>query len=354
MNNLKIAFFDAKPYDIESFNEVNSAYGFTVKYFKFHLTPDNVVLAQGYDAVVIFVNDTVDAAMIGQLKESGVKLIALRSAGFNNVDLKAALNNIRVARVPAYSPHAIAEHTVALMLTLNRKVHRAYFRTRDTNFALNGLLGFDMNGKTAGVIGTGRIGRVLVKILRGFGMEVLLTDNYPDAAFAAETGSSYVSLEELYRRSDIISLNCPLTRETEFMINSSSIGMMKKGVMLINTGRGKLIRTADLIEGLKSGQVGSAGLDVYEEESQFFFEDLSDRVLADDVLARLLTFNNVIITSHQGFFTREAIRNIAETTMKNIDDFFAGRTLENEVCYNCSNQPGSPKPEKEPCINCGK
>ena len=337
MNNRKIAFFDAKPYDIESFNEVNRSYGFTVKYFKFHLTPDNIVLAQGYDAVVIFVNDTVDAAMIMQLKEYGVKLIALRSAGFNNVDLKAALNNISVARVPAYSPYAIAEHTVALMLTLNRKVHRAYFRTRDTNFALNGLLGFDMHGKTAGVIGTGRIGRVLVKILRGFGMEVLLTDNYPDASFAAETGSRYVSLEELYRESDIISLNCPLTRETEFMINYSSISMMKKGVMLINTGRGKLIRTADLIEGLKSGQVGSAGLDVYEEESQFFFEDLSDRVLADDVLARLLTFNNVIITSHQGFFTREAIRNIAETTLKNIDDFFAGRKLENEVCFNCRN-----------------
>ncbi len=316
MNNIKIAFFDAKPYDTESFNELNREFGFTIKYFKFHLTPDNVVLAQGYDAVVIFVNDTVDADMIMKLKEYGVKLIALRSAGFN------------------------------------RKVHRAYFRTRDTNFALNGLLGFDMYGKTAGVIGTGRIGRVLVNILRGFGMEVLLSDSHPDTAFAAETGSTYVSLEELYRRSDIISLNCPLTRETEYMINSSSIAMMKKGVMLINTGRGKLIRTADLIEGLKSGQVGSAGLDVYEEESQFFFEDLSDRVLADDVLARLLSFNNVIITSHQGFFTREAIRNIADTTLKNIDDFFAGRKLDNEVCFNCSNLPAGRKPEKAPCSVC--
>ncbi len=337
MSTVKVAFFDAKPYDIESFNELNRAYGFTIKYFKFHLTPDNVVLVHGYDAVIIFVNDTIDAEMIMKLKEYGVKLIALRSAGFNNVDLKAALNNISVVRVPAYSPHAIAEHTVALMLTLNRKVHRAYFRTRDTNFALNGLLGFDMYGKTAGVIGTGRIGKVLVGILRGFGMEVLLNDMYPDEAFAAETGSRYTSLEEVYRSSDIISLNCPLTRETEYMINSSTIAMMKKGVMLINTGRGKLIRTADLIEGLKSGQIGSAGLDVYEEESQFFFEDLSDRVLADDVLARLLTFNNVIITSHQGFFTREAIRNIAETTLKNIDDFFAGRKLVNEVCFNCGN-----------------
>lgn len=337
MSTVKVAFFDAKPYDIESFNELNRDQRFTIKYFKFHLTPDNVVLAQGYDAVIIFVNDTVDAEMIMKLKEYGVKLIALRSAGFNNVDLKAALNNISVVRVPAYSPHAIAEHTVALMLTLNRKVHRAYFRTRDTNFALNGLLGFDMYGKTSGVIGTGRIGKVLVGILRGFGMEVLLNDMYPDEAFAAETGCRYTTLEEVYRASDIISLNCPLTRETEYMINSATIAMMKKGVMLINTGRGKLIRTADLIEGLKSGQIGSAGLDVYEEESQFFFEDLSDRVLADDVLARLLTFNNVIITSHQGFFTREAIRNIAETTLKNIDDFFAGRKLVNEVCFNCGN-----------------
>ncbi len=337
MDKLKIAFFDAKPYDIESFNELNSKYGYTIKYFKFHLTSDNVVLAQGYDAVVIFVNDTVNAEMIMQLKEYGVKLIALRSAGFNNVDLKAAFDNIRVVRVPSYSPHAIAEHTVALMLTLNRKVHRAYFRTRDTNFALNGLLGFDMYGKTAGVIGTGRIGKVLAGILRGFGMEVLLNDMYPDEQFAAQTGCRYVSVEEIYRDSHIISLNCPLTKETEFMINSSTIAMMKRGVMIINTGRGKLIRTADLIEGLKSGQVGSAGLDVYEEESQFFFEDLSDRVLGDDVLARLLTFNNVIITSHQGFFTREAIQNIAETTLKNIDDFFAGRKLENEVCFNCNN-----------------
>ncbi len=337
MDKPKIAFFDAKPYDTESFNELNSKYGYTIKYFKFHLTTDNVVLAKGYDAVVIFVNDTVDAEMIMKLKEYGVKLIALRSAGFNNVDLKAALNNISVVRVPSYSPHAIAEHTVALMLTLNRKVHRAYFRTRDTNFALNGLLGFDMYGKTAGVIGTGRIGKVLTQILRGFGMEVLLNDMYPDEQFAKETGSRYTGLDEIYRNSDIISLNCPLTKETEYMINTSTIGMMKKGVMLINTGRGKLIKTADLIEGLKSGQVGSAGLDVYEEESEFFFEDLSDRVLADDVLARLLTFNNVIITSHQGFFTREAIQNIAETTLKNIDDFFAGRKLENEVCFGCKN-----------------
>jgi D-lactate dehydrogenase len=337
MDKYKIAFFDAKPYDIESFNEINSEYNFSIKYFKFHLTSDNIVLAQGYNAIVIFVNDTINADMILKLKEFGVQLIALRSSGFNNVDLRAALNKIRVVRVPAYSPNAVAEHTVALMLTLNRKIHRAYFRTRDTNFALNGLLGFDMNGKTAGVIGTGRIGKVLVRILSGFGMEVLVNDKFPDKKFESETGCKYVPLNEIFSKSDIISLNCPLTRETEYMINADAISAMKKGVMLINTGRGKLIKTSDLVEGLKSGQIGSAGLDVYEEESQYFFEDLSDRVLGDDVLARLLTFNNVIITSHQGFFTREALHNIAETTLKNIDDFFSGRKLENEVCFNCQN-----------------
>ena len=334
---VKIAFFDAKPYDIESFNEINKQFGFEIKYFRFHLTPDNVVLAKGYDVVVIFVNDTVNAEMIRNLNSSGVKLIALRSSGFNNIDLKAALGRMRVVRVPAYSPYAIAEHTIALMLTLNRKIHRAYYRTRDSNFALNGLLGFDMHGKTAGVIGTGRIGKALVKILTGFGMKVLVHDKYPDTAFSKETKCEYVSLDSIFRSSDIISLNCPLTKETEYMINAATISVMRKGVMLINTGRGKLIKTSDLVDGLKTGMIGSAGLDVYEEESLFFFEDLSDRVLGDDILARLLTFNNVIITSHQGFFTREALHNIAETTLNNINDFFSGRKLENEVCYNCQN-----------------
>lgn len=336
-NHIRVAFFDAKPYDIDSFNESNSGFGFDLKYFRFHLTSDNIVLSRGFDVIIVFVNDTLDSGMILKLKEFGVKLIALRSSGFNNVDLKAALNKVTVVRVPAYSPNAVAEHTIALMLTLNRKIHRAYFRTRDANFALTGLLGFDMYGKTAGVVGTGRIGKVLARILKGFGMEVLVNDKYPDRQFEHETSCRYVSLEELFMKSDIISLNCPLTQETEYMINSKTISEMKRGVMLINTGRGKLIRTSDLIEGLKSGMIGSAGLDVYEEESQFFFEDLSDRILADDVLARLLTFNNVIITSHQGFFTREALHNIAETTLKNIDDFFSGRKLENEVCFNCRN-----------------
>ncbi len=335
---IKIAFFDAKPYDIEVFNELNKRYGFDIRYFKFHLTSDNVVLTNGYDVVVLFVNDTVDNQMITKLSKYGVKLIALRSAGFNNIDLKAAQDKIRVVRVPEYSPYSIAEHTVALMLTLNRKIHRAYFRTRDSNFSLNGLLGFDMHGKTAGIIGTGRIGKALVRILTGFGVKILVYDKFPDNDFAAETGCDYVEIDDLYRRSDIISLNCPLTKETEYMINADSISKMKPGVMLINTGRGKLIKTSDLIDGLKGGIIGSAGLDVYEEESRFFFEDLSDRVLRDDVLARLLTFNNVIITSHQCFFTREALHNIAKTTLENIDNFFTGKKLENEVCYKCRNE----------------
>jgi D-lactate dehydrogenase len=328
---VKIAFFDSKPYDKESFSEINKKYNFEFKFHKFHLTPDNIVLAQNTDVVVVFVNDLINAEMIDTLVSYGVKLIALRCSGFNNIDLKAAKGKIKIVRVPAYSPYAIAEHTVALMLTLNRKIHRAYFRTRDSNFALQGLLGFDMNGKCAGVIGTGKIGKVLIKILKGFGIEVLAFDPYPDNAYAVETGFEYVGLDELFGKSDIISLNCPLTKETEFIINKNTISKMKSGVMLINTGRGKLIKTYDLIQALKTGKISSAGLDVYEEESQYFFEDLSDRVMTDDILARLLTFNNVIITSHQGFFTKEAMFNIAQTTMQNIDDYISERKLENEV-----------------------
>ncbi|MFO7657555.1 MAG: 2-hydroxyacid dehydrogenase [Bacteroidales bacterium] len=332
----KIAFFDTKPYDKESFDELNKKYGYDIRYFKYHLTPDNIVLAQGFDIVIVFVNDMITSAMIDRLVEYGIKLIALRCSGYNNIDLKAAHDRLRIVRVPAYSPNAIAEHSVALMLSLNRKIHRAYFRTRDSNFALQGLLGFDMYKKTAGVIGTGKIGKTLIKILKGFEMNVLAYDIFPDNDFAAKNNFNYVGLDELFSRSDIISLNCPLTKETEYIINRHTIGKMKKGVMVINTGRGKLINTTHLIEALKSGKVGSAGLDVYEEESRYFFEDLSDRVLTDDVLARLLTFNNVIITSHQGFFTREAMYNIAETTMENIRFYLEGSELKNEVCKLCS------------------
>ncbi len=257
--------------------------------------------------------------------------LSLRCSGFNNIDLHAAKDKIRVVRVPAYSPNAIAEHTVALMMTLNRKIHRAYFRTRDANFSLHGLMGFDMYNKTVGVIGTGKIGKTLINILLGFGMKVLAYDPYPDCDYANERGYEYVQLDKVFNRSDLISLNCPLTKETEYLINKNTIALMKKGVMLINTGRGKLIRTYDLIQALKSGRIGSAGLDVYEEESEYFFEDLSDRVLTDDILARLLTFNNVIITSHQGFFTYEAMKNIAETTIQNIYDFVHEKELVNEV-----------------------
>ncbi len=333
----KIAFFDTKPYDRQFFTEINKQYGYELKFFKFHLSPDNAVLAKGYDAICIFVNDIVSEEVINVLYEHGVKLIALRSAGYNNVDFKAAYNKVHVMRVPAYSPHAIAEHTVALMLVLNRKIHRAYYRTRDANFALNGLLGFDMYKKTAGVIGTGKIGKALVHILRGFGMQVLTYDVYPDHEFEKQSGCKYVDQDTLFRESDVISLNCPLTKDTEYLIGKNNIDKMKEGVMVINTGRGKLINTQQLIDGLKSGKIGSAGLDVYEEEGEYFFEDLSDRVLTDDVLARLLTFNNVIITSHQGFFTKEALSNIAKTTLNNVNDFFEGKEpLDNEICYQCN------------------
>ncbi len=330
---MKIAFFDTKPYDKEIFEKINQNFGFEIKYFKNHLSSESSVMASGYDVVCVFVNDLISEDVVDQLYEGGSRLIALRCSGYNNVDLKAALNKIKIVRVPAYSPYAIAEHAIALMLTLNRKIHRAYFRTRDANFSLQGLMGFDMFGKTAGVIGSGKIGKVLMQILKGFGMRVLAYDPYPDIHFAEQQKIEYVSLNELFANSDIISLNCPLTPETQYIINEKSISLMKAGVMLINTGRGKLIETKSLIDALKTGKVSAAGLDVYEEESEYFFEDLSNRVLTDDVLARLLTFNNVIITSHQGFFTREALSNIANTTLENIKEFQEKKTLKNEISF---------------------
>lgn len=329
---MNITLFGTQPYDRESFERARAGYDFDISYHRSHLNANNVALAHGADAVCIFVNDTADATTIRRLSELDVKLVALRCAGFNNVDLKAAAQyGIPVVRVPAYSPHAVAEHAVALMLSLNRKIHRAYWRTRDGNFSLHGLLGFDMYRKTAGIVGTGKIARSLIAILKGFGMEVVAYDIYPDEAYAAEAGFSYVSLKELYRRSDIISLHCPLTEKTRYMINTPAISLMKPGVMLINTGRGQLIHTEALIEGLKQKRIGAAGLDVYEEEAGYFYQDTSDRIMGDDVLARLLSFNNVIVTSHQGFFTREALDNIAQTTLKNIYRFANGLPLENEV-----------------------
>ena len=327
----KIAFFGAKPYDIASFDKVNEKYNYDIRYYKGHLNPNNVVLTQDTDVVCIFVNDTADAAVIDAMVDNGVKLLALRCAGFNNVDLKAAKGKLPVVRVPAYSPYAVAEYSLALMLSLNRKIHRAYWRTRDGNFSLNGLMGFDMHGKTIGIIGTGKIARILIRLLKGFGMRILAYDLYPDMKFAGEEGISYVSLDELYRESDIISLHCPLTDQTKYMIDKDSIDKMKEGVMIINTGRGQLINTNDLIEGLKEKKSAAAGLDVYEEEGEYFYEDKSDKIIDDDVLARLLSFNNVIVTSHQAFFTKEALHNIAETTLQNIEDFRCHRPLVNEV-----------------------
>lgn len=329
---LRIAFYGTQPYDRKTFDKINENFGFEIKYFLANVHHDNLILSKDCQAVCVFVNDNIDANTIAQFKENGVKLIALRCAGFNNVDMEAAREaGIKVVRVPAYSPHAVAEYAVALMLSLNRKIQRASWRTRDGNFSLNGLLGFDMYGKTVGIIGTGKIAKVLIGILRGFGMNILAYDVYPDHAFAEAHGVKYVSLDELYASSDIISLHCPLTPETEYIINRESIAKMKKGVMIINTGRGLLINSEDLIEGLKTHQVGFAALDVYEEEAAYFFKDKSDRIIEDDTLARLLSFNNVIMTSHQAFFTAEATDNIAMTTLGNILAWSKGEELVNEV-----------------------
>jgi D-lactate dehydrogenase len=291
-----------------------------------------VSLTQGATAVCVFVNDPVNADIVRAMADHGVKLIALRCAGYNNVDLQAAAEvGIRVVRVPAYSPHAIAEYALALMLAADRHIPRAVTRTRDGNFSLQGLLGFDLYGKTLGVIGTGKIAKVLVRMLSGFGMTILGYDPYPDEEFALVNAMQYVTLDELFQRSDIITLHCPLTPETRYVINAESIAKMKDGVMIVNTGRGQLIDTNALIEGLKSRKVGSAALDVYEEEGNYFYEDTSDAVIVDDTLARLLSFNNVYVTSHQAFFTREALHNIANTTLRNVKDFVEGKSLINEV-----------------------
>jgi D-lactate dehydrogenase len=332
----RIAFFDTKPYDQLFFNEANHVHSFEIKFFLPHLTAETAELARGYDAVCAFVNDKIDADTISVLRKNGIRLIAMRCAGYNNVDLKAAYGAVHVVRVPAYSPHAVAEHAMALLLCLNRKVHRAYNRVRDGNFTLNGLLGFDLYGKTAGVIGTGKIGKCLISILKGFGMKVLAYDAFPDQTFAQENGVIYTDLGVLCRGSDLISLHCPLTVKTHHLVNAAMIDGMKDGVVIINTGRGELVDTQALIDGLKSGKVGAAGLDVYEEESEYFFEDFSSSVISDDMLARLLSFPNVLVTAHQGFFTHEAMQNIAQTALSNIRDFFFGGYMPNEICYRCN------------------
>ncbi|MGZ3789406.1 MAG: 2-hydroxyacid dehydrogenase [Bacteriovorax sp.] len=331
MKTIKIAFFDAKPYDIEFFNKANLEHHFEINYIQSHLNPMTAKLAQGHDAVCAFVNDIVSEEVISSLHENDVKLIALRSAGYNNVDLKAALGKLSVVRVPAYSPYAVAEHTVALLLTLNRKIHKAHNRTRESNFNIDGLMGVDLHGKKIGIIGTGKIGQLVIKIAVGFGMEVLAYDVFPNKSLEESLHFSYVSLDTLYRDADIISLNCPLTAETHHLINEESISKMKEGIIIINTGRGKLIDTKALIQGLKHKKIAGAGLDVYEEEGDYFFEDFSNKILPDDNLVRLLSFNNVILTSHQAFFTKEAMTQIAQVTLQNVDDFFSGKENVNAI-----------------------
>lgn len=327
---MKLAFFDTKPYDIPGFDRYAVPLGIEIKYFESRLNMDTAALAAGFDAVCVFVNDTVSAEVVQKLYELGIKAIVLRCAGFNNVDLKACQGKLRVFRVPAYSPHAVAEHAMALLLTVNRRIHKAHNRTREFNFSLQGLTGFDLYGKTVGVIGTGKIGRVFADICRGFGMKVLAYDKYP----ASDSGLEYVELDELFEKSDVISLHCPLTVETDHLIRSGSIRRMKDGVVIVNTSRGGLVNTEDLIQGLKSGKVGAACLDVYEEEGEVFYEDLSGHILQDDKLVRLIAMPNVIVTSHQAFLTKEALDNIAKTTVDNLKRFFANDPDPNtEVAY---------------------
>lgn len=329
---MKIVFYGVHSYDIEFFTRANKNFGFECIFQRAHLNIHTTALAQGAEIVCLFVNDFADRKVIEEFSRIGVKLIALRCAGFNNVDLNAAAQyGIKVVRVPAYSPYAVAEHACALILTLNRKIHRAYLRTKDGNFSLHGLMGFDMHGKTAGIIGTGKVAKKLIKILQGFDIDVLAYDLYPDLEYAKNNHFRYTDLNEIFEKSDIISLHCPLTEDTTYIINESSIAKMKPGVMIINTGRGKLIDSEALIEGLKQHKIGAAGLDVYEEEANYFYDDNSDNIIDDDKLARLLSFNNVVITSHQAFFTHEAVSNIAERTLENVKEFIEGKPLSCEV-----------------------
>ncbi|HEY9886538.1 MAG TPA: 2-hydroxyacid dehydrogenase [Vampirovibrionales bacterium] len=334
---IKILLFDTKPYDRKSFESLRDQYADKLEFdfVEFKLTEKTALLAEGYDCVCAFVHDQVNEEAIKVLARLGIKLIAMRCAGYNNVALNVAKDcNMQIVRVPEYSPYAVAEHAVTLMLSVNRNIHRASSRVRENNFSLNGLLGFDMYGKTVGIIGTGKIGRIAAQILKGFQCKVLAYDVFENKKASEEIGFEYVSLKEIYQQSDIINLHVPLTLETYHMINKESLRLMKDGVVIVNTSRGQLIDTKDLIEGLKSGKIRGAGLDVYEEEDEYFFEDWSNQIVQDDDLARLLTFNNVIVTSHQAFFTEEALTNIAETTIQNIKTFFETGEAINEVVFN--------------------
>lgn len=328
---MRIAVFNTKPYDREYFTRVNTRHGHELVFFEVHLSADTAGLAKGFGAVCVFVNDIIGAELLEGLAAKGVRLIVLRCAGFNNVDLEAAREaGLTVARVPAYSPCGVAEHTIALILSLNRKIHRAYNRVRDGNFSIDGLLGFELHDRTAGVIGTGKIGAITARILGGFGCRLAGYDPFPSDECRA-AGVEYLSLDQLFERADIITLHAPLNPGTRHMINAGALSRMKDGVMIINTSRGGLIDTPAVIEGLKSGKVGYPGLDVYEEEEEVFFEDLSGQVLQDDLLARLLTFPNVLITGHQAFFTGAALTNIAETTLHNVTCFEKGAVPEENL-----------------------
>ena len=323
---MRIAFFDSKPYDEEVFSKLSNN-DIEMKFFETKLNEDTVSLARGFDSICVFVNDTVNDKVIDALCSYGIKLIALRCAGYNNVDINYARGKISVVRVPAYSPYAVAEHTMALLLTAVRNTHKAYVRTKSFNFSLNGLVGFDLHGKTVGIIGTGKIGRVFADICKGFGMRILAYDKYPDNSLNVE----YTTLDMLFKESDIISLHCPLNDESYHLINHNSIASMKKGVILVNTSRGALVDSEALLEGIRSKKIGGACLDVYEEESELFFEDNSNLIIKDDVLALLMTMPNVIVTSHQAFFTKEALSNIANTTIENVTEFYKTGKCNNEV-----------------------
>ena len=327
-----IAFYDARKYDEESFTEANKNFFYNIDFFDFHLNEKTAPTAKGFEVVCPFVNDTLNDKVIGILKECGVKLIALRCAGYNNVDLKAAAKaGIKVVRVPAYSPHSVAEHGVALLMALTRHIPQAYARTRTGNFTLNGLTGRDLHGLTAGILGTGRIGKIMAESLSGFGMNVEVYDIYPDNDWAEKHGFKYVQLTQLFTDSDVLSLHCPLNDTTKHIISEQSLQLMKHDAVIINTGRGALIDTNALVKALKHQTIGGAALDVYEEESKYFFEDWSVDIIRDDVLSRLMTFPNVIITGHQAFLTSNALKSIAETTLSNIKAFYAGEELENEI-----------------------
>ena len=327
----RLAFFDTKGYDKNWFDRLAQEYAVEIQYFESKLNENTAPLAKGFEVVCAFVNDKLDETVINALWENGVRLIAMRCAGYNNVDFKAAFGKVHVVRVPAYSPYAVAEHAMALLLSSVRHTHHSYVRTREFNFSLNGLVGFDLFGKTIGIVGTGKIGRVFNDICKGFKMKILAYDPFPNPDFDGE----YCSFEELCRRSDIISLHCPLTPESEHLIDKAAIGLMKDGVVLINTSRGGLVDSEALLEGIRNKKIGAAALDVYEEEGELFYEDRSNTILEDDTLMLLISMPNVLVTSHQAFLTDEALHNIANTTLENIKQFREGSVMDNEICYRC-------------------